>query len=828
MAVIDAKNGSINAKLVYYGPGLCGKTANLQYVSSKLVKGQEIMSLATEGDRTIFFDFMPLELGEIRGLSVKFKLYTVPGQVRYNQTRKMVLKNVDGIVFVADSQKGMSDSNLESFENLFTNLGELRIDPAKIPIVLQYNKRDLPNVYSREELDQQLNGAGYDVYLASAITGEGVVDTLKGACRTVIRTIATNMGVAPPEPPKPPVPTRLVERSPLATPADGSSRGAVPTTANQPAAPQARVPQTGGAVGMRAVMQQAGAAAASISDVAQTGPVTTTEPSVSAGAAAAAKATLPRQPSGIQPAAGARSKESVETMTSATQRIDQLERLVEKTIATAAAQHETIERLCGAVEALLGQTKAPAQDGVLAPLAAIREQVAALAVTNEILAKALPPQVIEGLRADIKKLGETVDGMSPQKLAKRVDIDALHARLEKLPTRDDVTNWGRDWQKTWREGATPTDTTGGGADPEAIRGAVEAAIGPAVREALRETLEATTAKIVEGQLAGLREQLPTKSDLNSLAKKLAAARTDAIPTDATAISADVARQLQQATEQLWDRKLGGLEARLMKAVEQRLMLTQRQAASSDAAAEEQPLQGIDAPSEAEAASGTKGEVETAPAVAIGGPTDVGVSASEAPASEAPASEAPASEAPASEAPASKTAASQAPDGQGQATEGQDDAAEGEAAEAADGMASASEAPASKSAASQASDGQGEAAEGKAGEGEADGGEAAEAADGMASASEAPAAEDDLADDPEHKNAARVARVMMSDLYLYNRDAVEAGIREGDFFERNEEAITDMRTTYESRVPEHVRARKDHLADAISAFLAKKRKQMGLD
>ena len=196
MALIDAKNKAINAKLVYYGPGLCGKTTNLQYVNSKLVNGQELMSLATEGDRTIFFDFMPLDMGTIRGMSVKFKLYTVPGQVRYNQTRKMVLKNVDGVVFVADSQREMLDPNLESLDNLFENLGQLGIDPSTIPLVLQYNKRDLPNAMSAEELDRHLNEKGYRTFEASAVTGMGVVETLKAACVEVIKQLSRHFGEA--------------------------------------------------------------------------------------------------------------------------------------------------------------------------------------------------------------------------------------------------------------------------------------------------------------------------------------------------------------------------------------------------------------------------------------------------------------------------------------------------------------------------------------------------------------------------------------------------------------------------------------------------------
>ena len=134
MAFIDSKKKLIQGKIVYYGPGLCGKTTNLEIINKSVPNTQELMSLSTEGDRTIFFDFLPMDLGKIRGISTHFKIYTVPGQVRYNLTRKMVLKNVDGVVFVADSQRLMLDSNLESLQNLYDNLRELRINPEQVQI----------------------------------------------------------------------------------------------------------------------------------------------------------------------------------------------------------------------------------------------------------------------------------------------------------------------------------------------------------------------------------------------------------------------------------------------------------------------------------------------------------------------------------------------------------------------------------------------------------------------------------------------------------------------------------------------------------------------
>src|SRR5512145_256909 len=159
MSFINYASREINCKIVYYGPGLCGKTTNLQYVYQKTApdaKGKMI-SLATETERTLFFDFLPLALGEIRGFKTRFHLYTVPGQVFYDASRKLILKGVDGVVFVADSQEERFEANIESLDNLKANLREQGYDFDKIPLVLQYNKRDLPNVTSMEELRNLLN-----------------------------------------------------------------------------------------------------------------------------------------------------------------------------------------------------------------------------------------------------------------------------------------------------------------------------------------------------------------------------------------------------------------------------------------------------------------------------------------------------------------------------------------------------------------------------------------------------------------------------------------------------------------------------------------------
>ena len=188
MSFINYASREINCKIVYYGPGLCGKTTNLQFVYQKTApeaKGKMI-SLAPETERTLFFDFLPLALGEIRGFKTRFHLYTVPGQVFYDASRKLILKGVDGVVFVADSQEERMDANMESIENLRINLTEQGYDLDKIPYVIQYNKRDLPNVVSVDELRKELNPANIPDFEACATTGEGVFETLKAVAKLIL------------------------------------------------------------------------------------------------------------------------------------------------------------------------------------------------------------------------------------------------------------------------------------------------------------------------------------------------------------------------------------------------------------------------------------------------------------------------------------------------------------------------------------------------------------------------------------------------------------------------------------------------------------------
>jgi signal recognition particle receptor subunit beta len=188
MSFINYSTKEINCKIVYYGPGLCGKTTNLQYIYNKTApeaKGKMI-SLATETERTLFFDFLPLSLGDIRGFKIRFHLYTVPGQVFYNASRKLILKGVDGIVFVADSQEERMDANIESFQNMIDNLKEQGLSLSRIPYVIQYNKRDLPNAAPLQEMRAELNKDSVPDFEAVATKGIGVFDTLRAVSKLVI------------------------------------------------------------------------------------------------------------------------------------------------------------------------------------------------------------------------------------------------------------------------------------------------------------------------------------------------------------------------------------------------------------------------------------------------------------------------------------------------------------------------------------------------------------------------------------------------------------------------------------------------------------------
>jgi len=202
MVLFNYATKEITAKIVYYGPGLCGKTTNLQLIYDSLPSNHKskMLSLSTKTDRTLFFDFLPLELGKIRGMRTKLQLYTVPGQVYYNSTRQLVLKGADGLVFVADSQEEALDANLESIQNLDDNLKRQGMKIADVPVVIQYNKRDLPNALPIAKLNREINKSKAPHFESVATTGVGVEETLNGITQLVLSNLVKKYGLEGSEP----------------------------------------------------------------------------------------------------------------------------------------------------------------------------------------------------------------------------------------------------------------------------------------------------------------------------------------------------------------------------------------------------------------------------------------------------------------------------------------------------------------------------------------------------------------------------------------------------------------------------------------------------
>jgi len=192
MSLVNHSTKEITAKIVYYGPGRCGKTTNLQYVFSRLPEERrgKIVSLATEKDRTLFFDFLPLDVGPISGFQTRFQLYTVPGQVYYNATRRLVLQGADGVVFVADSQRSLMDENRESLDNLRDNLSSWGMTLEELPLVFQYNKRDLPDIALPNEIARLLDVGSRPAFEGVAVQGRGVLDTLRAIGFMVMQRLA--------------------------------------------------------------------------------------------------------------------------------------------------------------------------------------------------------------------------------------------------------------------------------------------------------------------------------------------------------------------------------------------------------------------------------------------------------------------------------------------------------------------------------------------------------------------------------------------------------------------------------------------------------------
>jgi mutual gliding-motility protein MglA len=655
MARIDLKNKTVQAKLVYYGPGLCGKTTNLQYINAELAGGQELMSLATEGDRTIFFDFMPLELGKLRGLDVQFKLYTVPGQVRYNQTRKMVLKNVDGVVFVADSQAAMLDANLESLDNLFENLKELGIDAAQVPLILQYNKRDLPSAMSTEELDRALNPNAYPTFLAAAATGTGVVETLKEACKHVLQRLAASFPEPAPERERAAPPSRSADRVAPTSPFDriearltslASSRDALERLAEE--------------VARRRDLE----------------------------ALAAAVAPLPRLSESI-----------------------------------ARAQREISSRL-GELTMSLGW-----DSGGKDELHALSERIGQLPTRADLA------RLTEGwgCRANGSPPAATLD-LSPlegrlTELPRRADLEALGARLCDLPARGELS--------TLAERLA-----------DLASNAALSALSERIAELpTRAELSALSERIAE---------LPTKAELSVLSS-----RVSDLPTRAelAALSERIAELPTKAELSALGERMNELPARAeLSALSKRV---DELPARAELSALGERMNELPARAELSALSDRIDEL----------PTRAELSALSERSDELPAK---------AELPAPGERPAEVPEG-AQPTASEPAAQAVEPEPAAVPETSEPEAP--------------------------------------AAAPEPPVADQD----PAHQNAARVARVMVADLYLYNREQVEAGIKHDDFFDRNKEALDDMRLTYESRVPAEVREQRDHLMLAIQALIEKKKK-----
>ncbi len=225
MVLVSYSGKEINAKIVFYGPGLCGKTTNLEYIYGSIPSGNrgKMVSMKTKTERTLFFDFLPLNLGELAGFKTRFLLYTVPGQVYYNATRKLVLKGVDAVIFVADSQRGKMDENIESFQNLRDNLSEHGLSLGEIPYVLQYNKRDLPDVHPLEDLERALNTEGVPSFEATATTGDGVFDTFKACSKLLLAKLSREIGAA------------VVDRGATGTTAAAAARAAAAAEAPPPA-----------------------------------------------------------------------------------------------------------------------------------------------------------------------------------------------------------------------------------------------------------------------------------------------------------------------------------------------------------------------------------------------------------------------------------------------------------------------------------------------------------------------------------------------------------------------------------------------------------------
>jgi signal recognition particle receptor subunit beta len=310
MVLFNYSTKELTAKVVYYGPGLCGKTTNLQWIHEKLpIKNKgKMLSLATETDRTLFFDFLPIEIGTIRGMRTRIQLYTVPGQVFYNATRRMVLKGADAVCFVADSQEAMLDANLESYENMRQNLEANEIDPDEIPVVLQYNKRDLPNALPIEILNERMNPLNAPFYEAVAVKGVGVEDTLKAVTKLVFKSLSVKYGDGAPAPSAPgraPGPPRSMPPRPPSQPPVPAASGTDDLLSELDLGSPPR--------GMPAIEIDENTPVGAPNAAAVRAAMTPRPPTGPHQAARPAPAPAPAAPQGRQPAAGHRPQQTLQT-----------------------------------------------------------------------------------------------------------------------------------------------------------------------------------------------------------------------------------------------------------------------------------------------------------------------------------------------------------------------------------------------------------------------------------------------------------------------------------------------------------------------------------
>jgi mutual gliding-motility protein MglA len=908
VARVVLKNNTIQAKLVYYGPGLCGKTANLQWVNRNVAGGQELMSLATEGDRTIFFDFMPLELGKLRGMDVQFKLYTVPGQVRYNQTRKMVLKNVDGVVFVGDSQEQMMDANLESLDNLFSNLAELGVDAKQVPIVLQYNKRDLPGVLPPAELDGALNKQGYPTFLASAYTGEGVLETLKEACRLVLRRLSMEL----PE-------SRTRERAPVLDPSSTKACAAVPAAATgmngsapasakrggltapiagrnsagaAPASPRAARPDP--APKMEAAPRSSGVGAAVAAPAVAEGlrKIEPTAPPLSVDRPGKADLTTPplsaQGPRGAAPAAAMASADGLGGADGARAALEQASMEVR---ALAAELKQAVSR-GGVLEALAPElvTKADLH-GACRDLARkpdvdqLRQELASCARQTDV----------EAMGRSTAELSRAFEGMKRDVLAAMPGKDAVERLIGAAETalRDGQRTSNNLAQIAGPLGEMPSVLKKLDAMDQRLDAARESAVrddGPLLEKltAIEQRLDAAGAGSVrdEGPLLerlGAMEQrlcsaggVPVLEKLTAIEQRLDAAGAGSVRNDGPLL------ERLEAMEQRISTASAGPLLEKLAAIEQRLGAAGAGSVRNDGplverlAAIEERMGGLREISAVVADVVRRSDLERLegrldtllvarmpePSVRAGDPAispdasqvaespavEPGVAPAAADASAEPLRSSPPSAAPSSPSSGAPPAPSAAvPNGERpEASAPKDSAivARSTPLPAPDPLdASARRKPPEPREDTEA---KAETPPEPSERTEAKAETPPEPREDMEAKAETPPEPPErteakaetppepppevvpLAGNREHQNAARIARVMLADLYLYHKEQVDMGIREGDFYERNKEALADIRMTYESRVKEEIRTARDHLQIAIEEFIKKKRRQLGLD